>query len=197
MNNQQVSGFGLVLVSQLSIALLGGATVVVLDLPIENDTGHWVVDVLLGTCMALLTLAVFFMVYRVGGGFAETLLADIRRVYGLFAGYSWGRIATIATLAGVGEELLFRGFLQTWLGQHIAIALSILLVSLVFGLLHYLSHAYFICTFLMSVAFGVGYYLTGSLLMVMVWHGVYDLIALGVIIKFPCVIGVDGKIIPR
>lgn len=36
----------------------------------------------------------------------------------------------------------------------------------------------------MSIALGVGYYLTDSLLMVIVWHGVYDFIALAALIKF-------------
>ena len=45
----------------------------------------------------------------------------------------------------------------------------------------------------MRIALGIGYYLTGSLLMEITWHGVYDLIALGIIIKFPQVIGIIGK----
>ncbi|MCE3251897.1 MAG: hypothetical protein K0Q67_907, partial [Cellvibrio sp.] len=51
-------------------------------------------------------------------------------------------------------------------------------------------HAYFVCTILMSIALGVGYYLSGSLLMVMVWHGVYDFIALVVLVKFPHIIDI-------
>jgi uncharacterized protein len=132
----------------------------------------------------------FVLIYRFGGKFAQSLLNDLHRVSWIFKGYSWVHISCVAVLAGVGEELLFRGFLQTWLSNHFAIAWAILAASIIFGLLHYLSHAYFICTILMSIALGVGYYLTDSLLMVVVWHGVYDFIALTMLIKYPQVIGI-------
>ena len=139
----------------------------------------------IGSLLAIVTFLLFTLIYRFGGKFAQALLNDTRRVSGIFGGYSWLHLACVAVLAGVGEELLFRGFLQTWLSSHVTMTWAVLSASVIFGLLHYLSHAYFISATLMSIAFGVAYYVTDSLLMVMVWHGVYDFIALLVLVKYP------------
>ncbi len=188
-NNHKKSGFSLVLLSQLVIVLLAAVLIHWLDVPLlKSRVTEWVA-VCTGTLLAILTYALFVLLYRFGGTFARQLLNDVRRVSGLFAGYSWGHFLLIAVLAGVGEELLFRAFLQGWLMSHWGIGYAMLVTSLVFGFLHYLSFAYFVSTLIMSLAFGLVYYLSGSLLLVMVWHGVYDLIALGVIIKYPWVIG--------
>lgn len=186
MNNKpQNPGFGVVLVSQLAIVFLGGVLLWALDVSLPNPAMGAFAASLWGIVLAVVTFVLFFILYRYGGRVAHILLNDIRRVSGLFAGCSWWHILVVATLAGVGEELLFRVFFQGWLSNYLAITWAIVIASIVFGLLHYLSHAYFICTLLMSIAFGVGYYWSGSWLMVMVWHGVYDLIALGVLIKYP------------
>lgn len=190
-NKQQNPGFGMVLVSQLSIVLSGVVLLWAMDISLPEPAIGSFAAICSGTLLALATFVIFFWLYRFGGKFAQTLLDDIRRVSGLFRRCGWWHIACIATLAGIGEELLFRGFLQGWLGSYMAFFWAILLSSIVFGLLHYLSHAYFISTVLMSIAFGIGYYLSNSLLMVMVWHSVYDFIALAVIIKFPSMLGLE------
>lgn len=183
-NKRQASGVGVVLASQLAVVLLGVAGIWLLNISLPAAKIGWVLASIFGVVLAVITFAVFFLVYRCGGRFAQTLLTDLQRVWGLFTGYSWLKIIGVATLAGIGEELLFRGFAQTWLNNYVAIAWAILISSIIFAMLHYLSYAYFICAVLMSIAFGVGYYFSGSLLMVIVWHGVYDLIALAVIVKY-------------
>ncbi len=192
-NNQKNPAHGLVWGSQLIIVAIGAAGIWLSDVSPPAAHINWIAASISGVLLAVITFGIFFGLYRVGGRFAQTLQDDLQRVGGLFSGYSWWRIICVATLAGLGEELLFRGFFQAWINNYLAISWAILLVSLVFAALHYLSHAYFICAVLMSIAFGIGYYLTGSLLMVITWHGVYDLIALGIIIKFPQVIGIIGK----
>lgn len=192
-NKDKKSGFGLILLSQLAIVLLGVVLIQWLDVPLPESKINELAAAIVGTLLAVLTFALVFLLYRYGGKFAQELLNDIRRVSGLFVGYSWGHVVLVATLAGVGEELLFRAFLQGWLGSFIGVTWAILLTSLVFGLLHYLSFSYFISTLIMSVIFGFGYYLSGSLLLVIVWHGVYDLIALCVLVKYPYLIGSNNQ----
>lgn len=184
-NNHKKSGFSLVLLSQLVIVLLAAVLIHWLNVPFLDPRFNDFVAVCGGILLAILTHFLFVLLYRYGGKFAQQLLRDIRRVSGLFATYSWGHFLLIAMLAGVGEELLFRVFLQAWLHDVVGIVWAIALTSLVFGLLHYLSFAYFMCTLVMSTVFGVGYYFSGSALMVMVWHGVYDFIALAVLVKWP------------
>lgn len=192
MNTKQAApNFSLILLSQVAIVAAGGGLLWALGVPLPTANISLLKAIAVGTLLAIATFLLFVLVYRFGGKFAQSLLNDLQRVSWIFKGYSWAHISCVAALAGMGEELLFRGFLQTWLASHIPIAWAILLASIIFGLLHYLSHAYFTCTILMSIALGVGYYLTDSLLMVIVWHGVYDFIALAALIKFPHIIGIN------
>ena len=87
-------------------------------------------------------------------------------------------LVALAVFAGVGEELLFRGAIQGWLAQHTHDAVAIVAASVLFGMVHYLSFTYFLLATGLGVVLGVAYALTDSLLLVMVWHGVYDMIAL-------------------
>ena len=88
-------------------------------------------------------------------------------------------LVMIAAMAGVGEELLFRGFLQSWLLERGEIV-GLIMPNLLFGLMHWISPVYAAGTFL------VGLYFSCMLLFVpevdvwslMLAHGLYDLIAL-------------------
>ena len=53
------------------------------------------------------------------------------------------QFAMVAALAGVGEELLFRGVLQTKLGEWTTPLIGLLLASFIFGLAHALSRSVF------------------------------------------------------
>lgn len=185
-----MKGFALILLSQLAIVAVGTFLIWACSVQIPAAKIARLDAIAIGTLLAIATFLLFAVVYRFGGKFAQALLNDTRRISGIFSGYSLVHLACVAALAGVGEELLFRGFLQTWLASHFTIMWAILVTSIIFGLLHYLSHAYFISVILMSIAFGVAYDITDSLLMVMVWHGVYDFIALVVLVKYPDLVGI-------
>lgn len=183
--NLQPAKFSLVLKSQFFIVMLGLLFFWFAEIALPEPDINFLSAVAVGLIMAILTFLFFWLLFKLRVGLAQSLIKDIRRIAPLFSGYRWWHCACVAALAGVGEELLFRGVGQVWLGQHFSIPVAIGLTSLIFGLLHYLSFAYFICATLMSIALGVGYYLSGSLLAVMLWHGVYDFIALMVIVKYP------------
>lgn len=190
-NSHKTSAFTLILLSQCAILFLGLVLTYWLS-PIHSEpTLDESIAIGYGVVLAIVTLIIFVAVYRLGGNFSAQLLIDIRRVTGLFIGYSWCQLLVVSCLAGVGEELLFRAFLQGWLTNYWGVGWAILVASVVFGVLHYLSFAYFVSAFLMSIAFGLGYYLSGSLLMVIVWHGFYDLIALVVMVKYPSLISAN------
>jgi membrane protease YdiL (CAAX protease family) len=57
------------------------------------------------------------------------------------------QLALVAVLAGVGEELLFRGLFQLGLATVVDLWLAILLTSLLFGLAHAITPTYFFITF--------------------------------------------------
>ena len=88
------------------------------------------------------------------------------------------RIAVMALAAGIGEELMFRGFLQTWIDGFAPLTVAIVVTNIVFGLLHMRTVLYAVIAGLVGVYLGVLYAVTDNLLVPIVAHGVYDLIAL-------------------
>ena len=102
----------------------------------------------------------------------------------LFKNLTWPQIIVLSLCAGIGEELLFRGLLQTWLVTKLNPFWGVIGASMIFGLMHYLNATYIILTFVLGCLFGIAYYLTDSLLLIMAAHAVYDVIAFGVIVKY-------------
>jgi membrane protease YdiL (CAAX protease family) len=96
----------------------------------------------------------------------------------MFPDASAGQFALVAALAGVGEELLFRGALQTKLGDWTTPVVGLVLTSILFGLAHALSRLY------LAFAVVVGLYLGWlalqyhDLVAPMIAHGLYDFVAL-------------------
>ena len=90
----------------------------------------------------------------------------------------WLELAAISIAAGVGEEWLFRGFLQGELASHLGGVPAIVLASIVFGFCHYITRTYFILATVLGAIFGWLYFATNNLLTVIVIHALYDFIAL-------------------
>lgn len=87
-------------------------------------------------------------------------------------------IVVISLCAGVGEEALFRGGLQTFLGDEFGAPLAILLSSAVFAAIHLGKPVITALLLVVGAVFGVVYWLTASLLTVMIGHALYDIWAL-------------------
>lgn len=87
------------------------------------------------------------------------------------------RMVLLALFAGIFEELLFRGFLQTALTTFLPAILAIIISNIVFGAVHWRTALYAIIAGLVGAWLGVIFWLTGNLLAPMVTHAVYDLIA--------------------
>ena len=78
-------------------------------------------------------------------------------------------ILLLSAAAGVGEEVLFRGVVQTVTGEW-----GLWISSALFGLLHALTPAYFVLTFLFGLYLGWLFEASGSLLAPMIVHWLYD-----------------------
>jgi membrane protease YdiL (CAAX protease family) len=96
----------------------------------------------------------------------------------MFPTASIPQFAMVATLAGVGEELLFRGALQTKLGDWSTPIIGLALTSLLFGLAHALSKLYFAFAVVVGAFLGWLAYRYHDLVAPMVAHGLYDFLAL-------------------
>ena len=82
-------------------------------------------------------------------------------------------VVLLAAAAGVGEEILFRGVVQTLFERW-----GLLGASLIFGLLHAITPAYFVLAALLGLYLGWLYDATGNLLAPMLVHWLYDAAAL-------------------
>ncbi|WP_417734096.1 CPBP family intramembrane glutamic endopeptidase [Rosistilla oblonga] len=106
------------------------------------------------------------------------------RMLPLMENLSNWELAILSICAGVGEELLFRGWLQTWItGSEsewsvTSMAIGIFVASLVFGLAHAITKLYVIVVFAMGILFGIMLVATGNLLVPIAAHAVFDFIQL-------------------
>jgi len=101
----------------------------------------------------------------------------------LFAPLGILDLALISLLAGVGEEMLFRGVFQDVLSRWFGSVAGWLLASLLFGALHPMTPAYAVIAFLMGLYLGCVYWATDNLLVVALAHGLYDFVALVFLLK--------------
>ena len=106
---------------------------------------------------------------------------------------SLGQLALIAALAGIGEELFFRGLLQIGLTNIWGLWPAVVVSSFIFGLAHAVTFTYFILAFVISLYFGFLFEYTGNLVVPIAIHAFYDFFVFlyirSTLIKEDC----DGK----
>jgi membrane protease YdiL (CAAX protease family) len=99
------------------------------------------------------------------------------------AGRTAAELALLAGLAGLGEELLFRGVVQAGLAQLVPNSLALLAASVLFGLAHFATSTYAVVAGLMGLYLGGLFLVQGSLLAPVVTHALYDLVALLLVVQ--------------
>lgn len=156
-----------------------------------NPPGRQVQAVAIGLAATLPMVGFLVVLMRTTWRPAAVFRGQVRSLLGpLLEGAGWGPILAIAVLAGVGEELLFRGVLQPaairWLDPVVAPVarpaaasiLGLLAVSLLFGLAHPMSRAYIVVATIGGLYLGLLPMLTGEVLSATVAHAAYDVVAL-------------------
>ncbi|RBW50699.1 CPBP family intramembrane metalloprotease [Marinobacter sp. F3R11] len=156
------------------------------------EAGIWP-SVFYGFLGAFCTYGALLLLTRIPGLFPDNLDSQMRGLYRFASGYSWFVLFLLSVFAGVGEELLFRGALQGWLAEHTGDATAIVSASVLFGLVHYVSFTYFIVATVLGLVLGAAYTLSSSIILVMVWHSVYDMIALFFLLRFPQWFGITVR----
>ena len=97
----------------------------------------------------------------------------------------------VCLLAGIGEEILFRGLIfvaifEFWpwgLEFNMNIIVAVIVSSVLFGLGHYISALYFFITGLLGAVFCLVFFWTGSLIAPVVAHALYDFYAMELALK--------------
>jgi uncharacterized protein len=105
----------------------------------------------------------------------------------LFHDCGIAQLLIIATLAGVGEEIFFRGVLQAAVADEVGGPrgdwLGLLIAAFLFGLLHPITPTYAVLAGLIGLYLGWLWLVSGNLLMPILVHGLYDFIALTYLVK--------------
>jgi membrane protease YdiL (CAAX protease family) len=158
---------GIVLVAALLLAKYFG----IAFFPLTKNLPR---DILIGTLGALFPLA-FFIFSLTKKAENIPLLGSLRRILitevrAIFSNTRLPDIVIISALAGIAEEFLFRGIIQVKLGLIIA--------SILFGLVHFVTPVYIILATFMGLYIGIFFNLFGGLLIPVLLHFIYDLGAL-------------------
>jgi membrane protease YdiL (CAAX protease family) len=87
-------------------------------------------------------------------------------------------LAMLAILAGLAEEVLFRGVIQVGLTQVLPEGGAVLVASVAFGLVHWVTPTYAVLAALAGLYLGALFLLQGNLIVPIVAHALYDFVAL-------------------
>jgi membrane protease YdiL (CAAX protease family) len=141
---------------------------------------HWSAGALAWGCLGSLPLlVVMLLVTHFPLGPLARLNQVVRDVIvPLFKSCSRLDFFTISLLAGVGEELLFRGVIQARLADWLSPAAGLVLASLLFGLAHTITAAYAVMATIFGLYLGGLWLWSGNLLVAITAHAIYDFLAL-------------------
>lgn len=151
----------------LAVALLLARLLHIQIFPLTQDFPG---DVIKGTLAALPPLT-FFICLLSGKADSVRVFRSLRRkVLGrirlLFLDVNAVELMMISASAGVAEEFLFRGVLQTKFG--------IIAASIIFGLVHFVSLSYAVAASVMGFYIGAFFWMSGHLLVPIQLHFIYD-----------------------
>jgi membrane protease YdiL (CAAX protease family) len=113
----------------------------------------------------------------------KTLLLDM--LGPVLLRYHWTDLLILAAIAGISEEILFRGVIQPWMESSWGMLTGLIVSSILFGLVHAVTLLYFLLAALMSAYLGLLLDIEASrnLLIPIVTHGFYDFLAFLVIAR--------------
>ena len=166
------------------LGALAAAVGWLIDCPPWHGLHGDVQDTLLGVYATLPLLFIFLLCVHWPVGPLKRIKAfadDVIRPW--FRSCTLFDLATVALLAGLSEELLFRGLLQDLVSRWFHPWLALACASLLFGLLHTITPTYALLATLMGGYLGWLYLRTGNLLVAVVAHALYDFCALAYVLK--------------
>lgn len=178
---------------QAGIGVVGALAIWLFDIPLQWGGLGGIELMLFGSLGALATYFSILLLSRIPGLFPDNLEQQMRGLYRFARSFPWPVLVGLSILAGVGEELLFRGAIQGWLLQHTGPWTAVIAASVLFGLVHYVSFTYFLMATGLGLILGTSYQISGSLGMVMFWHAFYDMVALYCLLRFPHWFGVKAR----
>jgi membrane protease YdiL (CAAX protease family) len=179
----RMNGFAMAVIVEGGLALVALALAWLFGVSVRElipQTGSPLVAAIFrGVIVALAMLVVFFWMVHSSRAAVRELRQQVESLIGqMFPAGSVAQFGLVALLAGVGEELLFRGVIQTLLSQWTTPVAGLLITSILFALAHALSKLYFFLALIIGLCFGWLVYQYNDLLAPMVAHSLYDFVAL-------------------
>jgi len=176
-------GFAMAVLVEGGLAVLALILAWLFELPLGNQIPRWGAPLAWaagrGLVATLPMLILFWWLMHSVRLSLRRLRDQVEWLIGeMFPQSSAAQFALIAALAGVGEELLFRGVIQSLLIGWTTPVVGLVLTSLIFGAAHALSRLYFLLATLIGAYFGLLTLYYNDLIAPMVAHGMYDFVAL-------------------
>lgn len=108
----------------------------------------------------------------------ETLAPSMHR-------YHWTDLFILGAIAGITEEILFRGVIQPWMESTWGMTEGLIASSIIFGLVHAVTPLYALLATLVGIYLGLSMDYGGqrNLLNPIIIHGLYDFLAFLVIVR--------------
>lgn len=99
--------------------------------------------------------------------------------------YHWTDLFILGAIAGITEEILFRGVVQPWLEATWGMTSGLIASSIIFGLVHAVTPLYALLATLVGIYLGLSMDYGGqrNLLNPIIIHGLYDFLAFLVIVR--------------
>ena len=97
----------------------------------------------------------------------------------------WTDLLILALIAGIAEELLFRGVIQPWIEQFWGVTAGLVISNFIFGLVHAVTPLYALLAGIVGMYLGLSlnYGTEKNLLVPIIIHGLYDFLAFFALIR--------------
>jgi membrane protease YdiL (CAAX protease family) len=93
--------------------------------------------------------------------------------------YHWADLLILAAIAGISEEILFRGVIQPWMESSWGMTTGLVVSNILFGLVHAVTPLYAVLATIVGIYLGLALDYGGdrNLLTPIIIHGLYDFLA--------------------
>jgi hypothetical protein len=182
-SGQRSDGFAMAVVVEGGLALAALIVAWLFSVPLRDmfpAAGEPLVSAIVRGLLATLPmLVIFWVLVNSNWPMMRQLREQVQWLIDeMFPSRSIAQFAMVAILAGVGEELLFRGAIQSVLANWTTPVIGLLITSLLFGLAHALSKLYFLFALAVGAFLGWMTLKYNDLVAPMIAHGLYDFLAL-------------------
>jgi membrane protease YdiL (CAAX protease family) len=182
-SQQRQNGFAMAVLVEGGLALVAMLLAWIFRAPLREQIPASIEQLAYAVMRGVLVTLPMFAVFLWLVHSSWTTLRELRQqvewlVAEMFPAASPAQFALVALLAGVGEELLFRGVIQTICSRWTTPIAGLIIASLLFGAAHALTKLYFFLATAIGVCFGALVLQYNDLVAPMVAHSLYDFFAL-------------------